>query len=173
MNPTRNTVEEPIGQPRRWTRCAALRRRITATFPQRHDERGSAIIEFVFLTIVVLIPLIYLVLTVGRIQSGTYAVAQAAREAGRAFVTAEAGDNAEARAQAAARIAFEDFGFGGQLAISCDGSPCLRPEGRVTTQASVRVPLPLVPDFARSVVPLEVPVTTTSVSTVDRFRGTP
>ena len=169
MSPIRDQVENPFLR----TRFASLRRRCTAMLRQRHDERGSAIIEFVFLTIVVLIPLIYLVLTVGRIQSGTYAVAQAAREAGRAFVTAEAGDNAEARAQAAARIAFEDFGFGGQLAISCDGSPCLRPEGRVTTRATVRVPLPLVPDFARAVVPLEVPVTNTSVSTVDRFRGAP
>lgn len=136
-----------------------------------HDERGSAVVEFVFLTIVVLVPLIYLVLTVARVQAGTYAVAQAAREAGRAFVTAEAGDSAESRAHAAAEIAFADFGFAGDLTIGCDGSPCLRPEGRVTTHALVEVPLPLVPDFARAVVPLQIPVSSTSVSTVDRFRG--
>lgn len=139
----------------------------------RDGERGSAIIEFVFLTVVVLVPLLYLVLTVGRIQAGTYAVTQAAREAGRAFVTAEAAEYAEARAQAAADIAFADFGFDGALRIGCDGSPCLRPEGRVTTQATVVVALPLVPDFARAVVPLEVPVSATSVSAVDRFRGAP
>lgn len=138
-----------------------------------HDESGSAIVEFVFLTIVVLVPLIYLVMTVGRIQAGTYAVTQASREAGRAFVTAEAGEDAAIRAQAAAQIAFADFGFGGDLAIGCDGSPCLRPEGRVTTRATVSVPLPLVPDFARAVVPLQVPVSSTSVSTVDRFRSAP
>ena len=139
---------------------------------RRHDERGSAVVEFTFLTIVVLVPLIYLVLTVARIQAGTYAVAQAAREAGRAYVTAEADDNPAGRAQAAALIAFDDFGFTGELAVDCDGSPCLRPEGRVTTRATVEVPLPLVPDFARAVVPLVVPVSSTSVSTVDRFRGT-
>ena len=137
------------------------------------DERGSAVVEFVFLTIVVLVPLIYLVMTVGRIQAGTYAVTQASREAGRAFVTAESGENAEARAEAAAAIAFADFGFVGQIQIGCDGAPCLRPEGRVTTQAEVLVPLPLVPDFARAVVPLQVPVSSTSVSTVDRFRSVP
>ena len=139
--------------------------------PVRHDERGSAVVEFAFLTIVVLVPLIYLVLTVARIQAGTYAVAQAAREAGRAYVTAEGGDTAWGRAQAAAWIAFDDFGFAGDLVIDCDGTPCLRPEGRVTTRATVEVPLPLVPDFARAVVPLAVPVSSTSVSTVDRFRG--
>lgn len=135
------------------------------------EERGSAVVEFVFLTVVVLVPLIYLVLTVARIQAGTYAVAQAAREAGRAYVTAESAESAPARAYAAAEIAFADFGFAGRLDIGCDGSPCLRPEGRVTTRARVSVPLPLVPDFARAVVPLQIPVETTSVSTVDRFRG--
>lgn len=139
----------------------------------RDGERGSAIIEFVFLAVVVLVPLIYLVLTVSRIQAGTYAVTQAAREAGRAFVTAEAGEYAEARARAAAGIAFADFGFDGSLEIGCDGTPCLRPEGRITTRATVVVPLPLVPDFARAVVPLQVPVSTTSVAAVDRFRGGP
>lgn len=137
------------------------------------DEQGSAVVEFVFLTIVVLIPLIYLVLTVGRIQAGTYAVTQAAREAGRAFVTAEDPGLAPARAQAAADIAFADFGFTGRLGLDCDGSPCLRPEGRITTRAEVSVPLPLVPDFARAVVPLELPVSATSVATVDRFRAAP
>ena len=114
------------------------------------DEQGSAVVEFVFLTIVVLIPLIYLVLTVGRVQAGTYAVTQAAAD-----------------------IAFADFGFTGRLGLDCDGSPCLRPEGRITTRAEVSVPLPLVPDFARAVVPLELPVSATSVATVDRFRAAP
>ena len=136
-----------------------------------HEDRGSAVVEFVFLTVVVLVPLIYLVLTVARIQAGTYAVAQAAREAGRAYVTAESAESAPGRAHAAAEIAFADFGFAGGLEIGCDGSPCLRPEGRITTRARVSVPLPLVPDFARAVVPLHVPVDSTSVSTVDRFRG--
>ena len=145
-----------------------------APAPRRlHDEGGSAVVEFVFLTIVVLVPLLYLVLTVARIQAGTYAVAQAAREAGRAYVTTETADVAAGRAVAAAEIAFADFGFAGSLTIDCDGAPCLRPEGRITTRAVVEVPLPLVPDFARGVVPLEVPVSSTSVSTVDRFRAAP
>jgi hypothetical protein len=135
------------------------------------EERGSAVVEFVFLTVVVLVPLIYLVMTVARIQAGTYAVAQAAREAGRAYVTAESAESAPARAYAAAGIAFADFGFAGDLEIGCDGSPCLRPEGRITTRAQVSVPLPLVPDFARAVVPLQIPVSSMSVSTVDRFRS--
>ncbi len=139
------------------------------------DESGSAVVEFVVLAVLMLVPLIYLVMTMARLQAGSYAVAQAAREAGRAFVTADAGELAAPRAQAAARVAFLDHSFEeeGRLDLSCDGSPCLRPDGRVETTASVRVPLPLVPAFVRDVVPLSIPVSASHLSTVDRFRGTP
>ena len=42
-------------------------------------------VEFVFLAVVLLVPLVYLVITVARIQAGSLAVEQAAREASRAF----------------------------------------------------------------------------------------
>jgi Flp pilus assembly protein TadG len=137
------------------------------------DERGSAVVEFVVLAVLMLIPLVYLVMTLARVQAGSYAVSQAAREAGRAYVTAERAEEAPTRASAAARIAFLDHSFhdSGRLTIACDGFPCLRPDGRVETTASVRVPLPLVPSFVRDVVPLSVPVTASHLSTVDRFRG--
>lgn len=141
----------------------------------RRDERGSALVEFVVLGVLMLIPLVYLVMTLARVQAGSFAVSQAAREAGRVYVTADTDAAAAARAQAAARIAFLDQSFEdtGRLTIGCDGSPCLRPEGRVETTATVRVPLPLVPSFVRDVVPLSVPVSASQLSTVDRFRAVP
>ena len=65
-------------------------------------EDGSAIVEFVVLGVLMMVPLVYLVMSVGRVQAGSYAVTTAAREAGRAFVTAEGGDDAAGRAHAAA-----------------------------------------------------------------------
>ncbi|MGL4175308.1 MAG: TadE/TadG family type IV pilus assembly protein [Dermatophilaceae bacterium] len=137
------------------------------------DESGSAVVEFVFLAVVLMVPLIYLVLMLARVQAGSYAVSQAAREAGRAYVTAERADLATSRAQAAARLAFADHDFedDGTLRIDCDGNPCLRPDGRVETTATVRVPLPFVPTFVQDAVPLSVPVEASQLSTVDRFRG--
>lgn len=137
-------------------------------------EGGSAVVEFVFLGVLMLVPLIYLVMVLGQLQAGAYATTGAAREAGRAFVTAPEGQDAGARAEAAARLAFEDQGFGGAgtLSVSCDGDPCLRPEGRVETRAVVTVPLPLVPAFARSWLPLSVPISAAHLSTVDRFKAT-
>ena len=151
-----------------------LRRRVLALRPA--GEGGSAIVEFVFLAVLLMVPLFYLVMTLSRIQAGAYAASTAAREAGRAFVTASAPAAAEERAAAAARIAFEDQGFGvdeTRLAMTCDDIPCLRPDGRVELSTTVTVPLPLIPSFARGVVPLEVPVSASHVAVVDRFRGEP
>jgi hypothetical protein len=150
-------------------------RRHTVGRLRRPAESGSAVVEFVFLAVLMLVPLVYLVMVLARIQAGSYAASAAVREAGRAFVTAQHGKEAAPRAEAAARIAFEDQGFGGDgsLTMGCDGDPCLRPEGRITMEATVVVPLPLVPAFARDAVPLEVPVTASHVAVVDRFRGQP
>lgn len=153
----------------------AARQRLAAL--RSAGERGSALVEFVFLGVLLVVPLIYLVMTLARVQAGTYAVSTAAREAGRAYVTAYDGEHAEARALAAATIAFEDQGFGpperATVAMRCDGSPCLRPEGRIEISTEVTVPLPLVPSFARDVVPLEVPLSAEHVAVVDRFRAVP
>ncbi len=139
----------------------------------RRREEGSAVVEFVFLSTLMLVPLVYLVLVLARVQAGAYAASTAAREAGRAFVTAASVSEAEPRARAAAGIAFADQGFAGDggLTISCDGTPCLRPDGRVEMHAVVTVPLPLVPAFARHVLPLVVPIEASQLATVDRFRG--
>ncbi|MEI2777030.1 MAG: TadE family protein [Tetrasphaera sp.] len=138
------------------------------------NEEGSAVVEFVFLGVILLVPLIYLTMMIARVQAGSYAATQAAREAGRAFVTAESEDSASGRARAAAEIAFADQGFGGgegTLGISCSASPCLTPQERIDISTQVTVPLPFIPSFARDVVPLEVPVSATHVVIVDRFRG--
>lgn len=139
------------------------------------DERGSAVVEFVTLGVLLLVPLVYLVMALARVQAGAFAVSQAARESGRAFVTTDAGQDAAARARAAAMVAFADHRFEdvGTLDVVCDGTPCLRPDGRIRTTATVRVPLPLVPAFVRDAVPASIPVSASQVSTVDRFRVLP
>lgn len=143
--------------------------------PSAGGEQGSAVVEFVFLGVLLLVPLVYLVLTLARVQAGSYAVVAAAREAARAYVTADSEEQAPGRARAAASVAFADLGFEqtGTVELSCPASPCLTPEGVVTARATVVVPLPLVPAFARDVVPLAVPLSSTARGTVDRFRVLP
>jgi hypothetical protein len=136
-------------------------------------QAGSAIVEFVFLAVMMMVPLFYLVMVLARLQAGAYAVSAASREAGRAYVTAQVPGEAPSRAQSAAGLAFADQGFEreGRIEIRCDGTPCLRPEGRVQITATVTVPMPLVPALFSGIVPLRIPVSATHVATVDRFGG--
>jgi len=134
-------------------------------------QAGSAVVEFVFLAVLMLVPLFYLVMVLARLQAGAYAVSAASREAGRAYVTAQVSEKAPARAHSAAGLAFADQGFEseGIIQIGCDGTPCLRPEGRVQIKATLWVPMPLVPTFFAAIVPLQIPVSATHLATVDRF----
>jgi len=136
-------------------------------------QAGSAVVEFVFLAVLMLVPLFYLVMVLARLQAGAYAVSAASREAGRAYVTAQVSEEAPARAHSAAGLAFADQGFEseGSIQIGCDGTPCLRPEGRVQIKATLWVPMPLVPTFFAAIVPLQIPVSATHLATVDRFGG--
>ncbi|HYO20081.1 MAG TPA: pilus assembly protein, partial [Dermatophilaceae bacterium] len=82
-------------------------------------QSGSAIVEFVFLAVLMMVPLFYLVMVLARLQAGAYGVSAAAREAGRAYVTAPVVPQARARAESAAALAFADQGFegGGKIVI--------------------------------------------------------
>jgi hypothetical protein len=127
------------------------------------------------LAVVMLVPVVYLVLALGRIQAGAFAAQGAAREAGRAFVTADDEGSARLRADAAAAIAFADQGFDDPAVVGidvrCAGSPCLASDQRVLIHSRVLVVLPGVPRLLDRVIPARIEVTARHVSTVDRFRG--
>lgn len=115
--------------------------------PAARDE-GSAPIEFVFLAVLLLVPLVYVLLAAFEVQRAAYAASAAAREAGRGFVTSGSGGDAELRAQAAADVALRDHGLDAgsvRLTLACSARPCLTPGAAVTVRVEAAVPLPLVP----------------------------
>jgi Flp pilus assembly protein TadG len=77
----------------------------------RDDDGGNAIIEFIFVAVIVLVPLVYLIVSVADIERSSLAVGQAAREAGRAFATGDSTSDGLRRAQVAARLAMGDQGL--------------------------------------------------------------
>jgi Flp pilus assembly protein TadG len=122
------------------------------------DDAGSAIIEFVFVAVIVMVPLIYLVVTVANVQRSELAVSQAAREAGRAFATADHPDEAMSRARAAVHIALHDQGLPDDVQVryvpagaSCTGTvsaaPTLRAGAQFTVCVIRSVEIPGVPRF--------------------------
>jgi hypothetical protein len=77
-----------------------------------HDgDNGRAIIEVIFLAVLMLIPVVYILISLLRLQSATFAVTQAARDAGRVVDAAPGMDEGIARARAIAAIDLADQNF--------------------------------------------------------------
>jgi Flp pilus assembly protein TadG len=120
-------------------------------------ESGSAIVEFVFLGLVMLVPLVYLIAAVATVQRNTLAVTQAARDAGRAFATSGSLPEARRRVAAAVRLALADQGLpdDAQLRFVPDGRGCtaapiapgLAPGTEFAICVTRRVQLPGVPSL--------------------------
>ncbi len=136
------------------------------------DDHGSALVEFSVLSLLMLVPVVYLVVVLGRLEAGAFAVQRAAREAGRVFVTADTDADGRTRGEAAAALAFGDHGFANaqhRLEITCGTTDCHRPDTRVEVTAALDVVLPAVPRGLDRVVPLHLQLTAHQVVAVDRF----
>jgi hypothetical protein len=142
-----------------------------------HRDEGSAVVEFVTLGVLLLVPVVYLVLTLGRIQAAAFAADSAAREAARAFVTADDEPAGRVRALTAVRLGLLDQGFDvdpAQVAtIECAARPCLSPQARVVVGVSVDVVLPGIPGVVDRVLPTHVTVRSSQTAVVDAFRAEP
>jgi Flp pilus assembly protein TadG len=116
---------------------------------RRRDDTGSAIVEFVLLAIVLLVPLVYVVLTAVSVQRAAFGATQAAREAARAYATAGSDAAGERRAAAAAQLAFRDQGVewtpSGRV-VSC-GVCAYQAGSSFTVDLHAKVRLPLVPQW--------------------------
>lgn len=139
----------------------------------RGDD-GNAIVEFVYLAVLLMVPLVYVLLTVFQVQRAAYAVSSAAREAGRVFVTSRDAESAGDRARSAAAIVLRDSGLAlapGDLRVRCSGASCLEPGSRVDVVVRHRVSLPLLPRVLGDHAPATVTVTSEHLEVVDRYRA--
>jgi hypothetical protein len=139
-------------------------------------EDGTAVVEFLGVAVVLLVPVVYLVLVLAQLQAALFAVEGAAREASRVLVTAP-DDVVAGRTLAAVGLAFSDQGLdpsaaAGAVQVTCEVD-CRAPGTTITVEVSTTVPLPLVPGFLRASVPAEIPVAATVTAPVDDFRARP
>jgi hypothetical protein len=140
------------------------------------NDDGSASLEFITAGLVLLLPLVYLVLTMSTIQAGAFAVEGAARQAARVFVQAETLDEAAAAAERAVEFALADYELSAEqvtVTVSCRPNPanCLQRRGFVTVRVTTTVPLPLVPPVLDLDLPLSGPVESSATQQVSRFAG--
>lgn len=121
-----------------------------------HDE-GRAIIEVIWLVVLVLIPVVYILIAVIRVQSTSFATAQAAREAARLLDVAPSAAVGHQRAVEAATLVLIDQNVpteGLQVSYRASGTGCDGPQVQPTLEAGatfdvcVRAPLiiPLLPE---------------------------
>lgn len=143
----------------------------------RREESGSAVVEFIGVTLVLLLPLVYLILTLGRVQAAAFAAEAAARESGRVLSQAQDLPTAVDQARTAVELAFADHGIAvdpeAALSFTCSADPCLAPGGEIHVEVAAAVRLPLVPEFLGGAMPLEVPVQAGHLAAVPEFGGPP
>jgi hypothetical protein len=144
------------------------------TSPSTDD--GNASLEFITVGMILLVPIVYLVLTLAQIQAGAFATEGATRQAARVFVQSATISEAKASASRAVEFALADYGIDPSnvdIAITCKpvASRCLTRHGFVTVTVSTRVTLPLVPPVLNLTVPLSVPLSAQATQQVSRFWG--
>lgn len=126
----------------RWEARAALR-----------DDRGSGLVELTWLAIILLVPLIWVVVSVFEVQRSAFAVSAAARAAGRAYALAPDDGSGTAQAEAVVARTLADQGGGGMqaphVAVSCSPVPsnCHAGTSVITVRVDSGVRLPLMPDI--------------------------
>jgi hypothetical protein len=115
---------------------------------RRRDERGSAVVELTWLGILLLVPMIWIVLSVFEVQRGAFGVSAAARAAGRAYALAPDDATGWQQAQAAAAVALADQGVdeGWTLEIGCPPRTSCHAGGAVVVvRITSHVSLPFLP----------------------------
>ena len=143
----------------------------------RDAESGSAVVEFLGVALVLLIPTVYLIITLGRVQAATFAADGAARDAGRLIAQAETFERGVAEAALAVELAFADQGMDVDgatvLQVTCQEDPCLSPGAYLHLEVATDVPLPLTPPFLEDALSDTVRVQAEAMTAVDDFRAAP
>ena len=116
----------------------------------RH-ERGSALVELCWLGILLILPVLWIVMSVFQVQRGAFGVTSAARAAARAYALAPDDATGLVRAGAAARLALADQGVHDAVPVvrvTCTPYPgdCHQGTSVITVSVHLQVVLPLMPD---------------------------
>lgn len=123
------------------------------------EESGEATLEFVGITMMLLIPLVYLILAFFQVQSGLYAAEAGA--AGAARILTLHPETGVSSANLAVQLAAADQGLpAGQAhyTLDCVTGSCPAPGSRGIVHVSVEVPLPLVGTMLQGSFPASLPL---------------
>lgn len=145
-------------------RAMTFRRRLAG-------EDGNAVLEFVVLAAALLIPALYLVLTLGNVQAAVFAADTISRDAARIHATETDPGLATVRTSEHSRMVLEDHGLpaGQVVEIRCSEDPCSTPGGTVSAHVRIPVPVPGLGPILGDVGP--VAVGSSHAVQVDQYRA--
>jgi hypothetical protein len=159
-----------------------LWRRLGAHGGGSDGERGAAVIEFVLVFLVLMVPLAYAIVVMADVQRALLTVSTAAREVGRVYVTASTAEEARRRTSIAYREVLENFGYApgdprARLSVraQCTGRTAgcvagIGPGAEVLVRVTYRVPVARLP-FIGAIAGPDLPIGATHHTRVDRYRG--
>jgi Flp pilus assembly protein TadG len=118
---------------------------------RRRDQRGSALVEITWIGLLLMLPLLWIVLSIFQVQKGAFATSTAVRAAARAYALADNDVAGEQQARAVVHQALADQGVesGAQIDFSCTPYPhdCHSGTSVITVRIETAVDLPLLPDI--------------------------
>ncbi|NYE19981.1 TadE family protein [Microbacterium immunditiarum] len=139
-------------------------------------ERGSAPLEFILVGLLMLVPIVYLIVALGLIQSQALGAKAGARHLARTVATAGGVADADRRAERVLESVTTEYGLDpSTVAVDVECSPaggaCPRAGAMLHVTISTRVSLPLVPPVLGLERIASIPIEASAVQKVSRTWG--
>lgn len=142
-----------------------------------NDDEGSAALEFITVGVILLVPLAYLVITLGAIQESLLGVEAAARHTARVIGQSGDVDSAAANGDAVLASVIDEYGMDAasvEVSMSCTpaGAICPSAGATVIVTVSTHVSLPFVPPIFGLDQAASIPLEAAAAQKVSRLWGT-
>lgn len=145
--------------------------------PSTEDpDRGSAAVEFILLGLLLLIPLVYLVVSLGQIQEQSLGAEAGARHIARAVATAVDTTDASVRADEVLASVVQEYGLDADetsISLACRpaSAGCPAPGATLVVTVRTSAALPLVPPIFGLDRTASIPIEASTAQRVSRFWG--
>lgn len=140
------------------------------------NDEGSAALEFITVGVILLVPLAYLIITLGTVQQAMLGAEAAARHTARVIGQAENATDAADRGDAVLASVIDEYDLNAadvDVSVTCTpaGAECPRPGATVVVTVSTRVSLPFVPEIFGLDRATQIPLEAAAAQKVSRLWG--